>query len=51
MSDSPEPQLNLLKELDARQDEALQMLDELNANVERLIADFMRVRAAEGEAA
>jgi len=51
MSDDPAPQLTLLEELDARQDEALQMLDELNVQVERLIADYMRVRASEGEAA
>lgn len=45
------PQLSLLDELDARQNEALEQLDDLNQQVERLIADFMRVRESEGEAA
>jgi hypothetical protein len=45
------PQLSLLDELDTRQDDALEQLDDLNLKVEQLIADFMRVRACEGEAA
>jgi hypothetical protein len=51
MSEDAVPQLSLLEELDARQDEALLQLNELNSRVETLIADFMRVRASEGEAA
>ena len=45
------PKLSLLEDLDARQDNVLLQLDELNTKVEQLIGEFMRVRAAEGEAA
>lgn len=54
MSDDLEPEvqaLSLLEELEARQDETLLQLDELNTRVEQLIADFLRVRGSEAEAA
>jgi hypothetical protein len=44
-------QSSLLEELDQRQDEVLAQLDQLNAEIEGLLGDFLRASKAEMEAA
>ena len=43
----PPPAISLLEELDARQNELLDELDRLNAQIERVIAEWTTVRAAD----
>jgi hypothetical protein len=44
-------QLSLLEDLDARQDEVLQQLDELAARIDRVLQDCQSIRGISAEAA
>ncbi len=44
--DQPPRRIDLLQELEARQDELLEQLDALNSRLERLLAEFTPARAA-----
>jgi hypothetical protein len=46
MSDSPQTARELVDRLDARHEELIQKLDELNARIEQTLAECLRSRAA-----
>ena len=49
MSTSPADQRTLIEELDARQDEVLAQLDELNQRIEKLVAECLADRNTSSE--
>lgn len=51
MSKSPISARELVDRLDSRHDELIRQLDELNAKIERALADVYRARGIAGQAA